>query len=88
LQERSRLVVANWVEKLKTSRITFTLPVLNAARRVAFLVSGTDKAAVLRTILQSDAPGEQYPSKLVQPTDGKLIWFVDRAAASQLADAA
>lgn len=88
LQERSRLVVANWVEKLKTSRITFTLPVLNTARRVAFLVSGTDKAAVLRTVLQSDAPGEQYPSKLVQPTDGELIWFVDRAAASQLADAA
>jgi len=88
LKERSRLVVANWVEKLKTSRITFTLPVLNAARRVAFLVSGTDKAAVLRTVLQSDAPGEQYPSKLVQPTNGKLIWFVDRAAASQLADAA
>lgn len=87
LTETSRLVVANWVEKLKASRITFTLPVLNAARRVAFLVSGTDKAAVLRTVLQSDAPGEQYPSKLVQPTDGKLIWFLDGAAASQLVDA-
>jgi 6-phosphogluconolactonase len=87
LQEKSRLVVANWVEKLKTSRITLTLPVLNAARCVAFLVSGMDKAAVLRTVLQSDAPAEQYPSKLVQPTDGKLIWFVDRAASSQLADA-
>ncbi|MGA8431709.1 MAG: 6-phosphogluconolactonase [Candidatus Sulfotelmatobacter sp.] len=88
LAETSRLVVANWVEKLKTSRITFTLPILNAARRVAFLVSGTDKAAVLRAVLQSNAPGEQYPSKLVQPHDGKLIWFVDGAAASQLADAA
>jgi 6-phosphogluconolactonase len=84
LQEKSRLVVANWVEKLNTSRITLTLPVLNAARRVAFLVSGADKATVLREVLEGKGPGERYPSKLVQPSDGKLIWFVDRAAASEL----
>lgn len=84
LQEKSRLVVANWVEKLKASRITLTLPVLNAARCVAFLVSGTDKADALKAVLEGDAPGEQYPSKLVKPTDGKLIWLVDRAAASGL----
>ena len=73
LQEKSRLVVANWVEKLHTNRITLTLPVLNAARRVAFLVSGSDKAAVLHEVLESNAPGEKYPSKLVRPSDGKLI---------------
>jgi 6-phosphogluconolactonase len=84
LKEKSRLVVANWVEKFKTHRITFTLPVLNAARQVAFLISGTDKADALRAVLESDAPGEQYPSKLVRPDDGKLIWLVDRAAASGL----
>ena len=84
LQEKSRLVIANWVEKFKTSRITLTLPVLNAARCVTFLVSGTDKAPALHAVLDSDAPGEQYPSKLVRPTDGKLIWLVDRAAASEL----
>jgi len=84
LQEKSRLVVANWVEKFKTNRITLTLPVLNAAYCVAFLVSGTEKAAALRAVLEGDAPGEQYPSKLVRPTDGKLIWLVDRAAASGL----
>jgi 6-phosphogluconolactonase len=84
LQEKSRLVVANWVEKFRTARITVTLPVLNAAYRVAFLVSGTEKAPALHAVLQSDAPGEQYPSKLVRPSDGSLIWFVDRAAASEL----
>jgi 6-phosphogluconolactonase len=88
LQEKSRWVVETWVEKLRTTRITLTLPVLNAARRVAFLVSGTDKAAVLREILEGSAPGEKYPSKLVRPNQGKLIWFVDRAAASELSIAA
>jgi len=80
--------VANWVEKMQTSRITFTLPVLNAARCIAFLVSGADKAPALHEVLEGKAPGEKYPSKLVQPTDGKLIWFVDRAAASELSTAA
>ena len=88
LQEKSRLVVANWVEKLKSSRITLTLPVLNAARCVVFLVGGTDKAAALHEVLEGNAPGEKYPSKLVRPREGKLIWFVDRAAASELSTAA
>jgi 6-phosphogluconolactonase len=84
LQEKSRLVVANWVEKMKTHRITLTLPVLNAARCVTFLVSGTDKAPALKAVLEADVPAEQYPAKLVKPSDGKLIWLIDRAAASQL----
>jgi 6-phosphogluconolactonase len=88
LQEKSRLVMANWVEKLEANRITFTLPVLNAAGCVAFLVSGTDKAAALHEVLEGNGPAEKYPSKLVRPTDGKLIWFVDRAAASGLSAAA
>jgi 6-phosphogluconolactonase len=88
LAEKSRLVVANRVEKLKTTRITFTLPLLNAARSIAFLVSGTDKAGILKEILEGNAPGEKYPSKLVRPNDGDVIWFVDRAAASELSAAA
>jgi 6-phosphogluconolactonase len=88
LRENSRLVVANWVEKLKTSRITFTLPLLNASRCVAFLVSGIDKAAALHEVLEGSAAGEKYPSKLVRPSNGKLIWMVDRAAASGLSTAA
>lgn len=84
LQEKSRLVIANWVEKFQTHRLTFTLPVINAAHCVAFLVSGTDKATALKAVLQSDAPGEQYPAKLVRPENGKLVWLVDRAAASGL----
>jgi 6-phosphogluconolactonase len=84
LKEKSRLVIANWVDKLKTSRLSLTLPVINAAACVAFLVSGTDKAPALHAVLEGDAPGEQYPSKLIHPADGKLIWLIDRAAASEL----
>lgn len=85
LQEKSRLFVANWVEKFQTNRLTLTLPVLNNAAEVMFLVSGEDKAPALHAVLKSDEPGELYPAKLVQPTNGKLIWLVDRAAAGELA---
>lgn len=87
LQEKSRLVVENWVEKLSASRITLTLPVLNGARSVLFLVSGADKATALREVLEGNAAGEKYPSRMVRPADGKLMWFVDRAAASELSKA-
>ena len=84
LQEKSRWVVANWVEKFKTHRITLTLPVLNNAAVVMFLVSGSDKASALAEVLQGQQPGELFPSKLVRPSDGDLIWMVDQAAAAQL----
>jgi 6-phosphogluconolactonase len=84
LQEKSRLSVANWVDKLKTHRLTLTLPVINAARMDLFLVSGTDKAAVVRSVLEENVPGEQYPAKMVRPKDGRLIWLMDRGAASAL----
>jgi 6-phosphogluconolactonase len=87
LQEKSRLVVSNWVPKLTANRITFTLPLLNAARSVLFLVSGMDKAAALREVLEGKSPAEKYPSRMVQPKDGKVIWLVDRAAASELSPA-
>jgi 6-phosphogluconolactonase len=84
LKEKSRWVVADWVEKFKTDRITLTLPVLNNAAVVMFLVSGQDKASVLKEVLKGKQPGEFFPSKLIQPSDGDLIWMVDQAAAAQL----
>jgi 6-phosphogluconolactonase len=84
LQERKRLVIANWVEKFFTFRITFTAPVLNAGRVVEFLVAGADKARALHEVLEGNASAELYPSKLVEPADGKLVWMVDQAAAASL----
>ena len=84
LQEKSRWVISDWVEKFKTDRITLTLPVLNNAAVVMFLAAGADKAETLKEVLQGTRPGEQFPSKLIHPTDGRLIWLVDHAAAEAL----
>jgi 6-phosphogluconolactonase len=82
LEEQSRLVIANWVEKFKTSRITFTYPVLNHAACVELLVGGIDKAPAVHEILENPQSG--LPAQRVRPTDGNLIWLLDRAAASAL----
>lgn len=82
LTETKKLVVANWVEKFKTHRITFTYPVLNHAACVMFLSSGADKASILHEVLEN--PQADLPSQRVHPTNGRLVWMVDRAAASRL----
>jgi 6-phosphogluconolactonase len=84
LHEKTRLVASNFVEKFKTDRITLTIPVLNNAAEVMFLVSGAEKAQTLKEVLESSRPAELFPSKLIQPTSGKLIWMVDEEAAAAL----
>jgi 6-phosphogluconolactonase len=80
LRERKRLVVANWVEKLHAHRITMTLPVLNRAEMVLFLVSGEEKAETLRRVLADRRGKDPFPSQLIRPIQGKLLWLVDRGA--------
>jgi len=82
-----RLAVANPVPKLDTTRLTLTVPVLNAARKVVFLVAGEGKAEALREILEGDADPSRYPAKLARPP-GVPTWMVDRAAAQSLQDPA
>lgn len=82
LNENQRLVVANWVPKFNTHRITFTFPVLNAAACVLFLASGPDKAPILHEVLENSAA--DLPSQKIRPAHGRLIWLVDEAAAIAL----
>jgi len=87
LDEQSRLVVANWVAKFNTHRITFTFPVLNSAAEVMFLASGADKADMLHQVLEGKSEGKNtppLPSQRVEPSDGKLLWILDEAAAAKL----
>ncbi len=79
LEVHDRWVVANPVLKLETTRLTLTVPVINSARAVNFLVAGEGKAEALKQILEGDADPRQYPARLVQPADGP-VWMVDRAA--------
>jgi 6-phosphogluconolactonase len=62
-------------------RLTLTLPTLNAAARVIFLVAGAEKAKIVKASLSE---GSTSPASMVRPADGTLTWIVDRAAASLL----
>jgi len=82
LQETKRLVAAPWVEKLNKYRITMTLPLLNSGSSVLFLVSGAEKAGIVKEVIEGP---KQYPAQFVQPTRGQLLWMLDKDAASSLA---
>ena len=84
LSETNRLVVAPWIDKLQTHRITLTLPVFNKAACIQFLVTGTDKAATLKAVFQGDPAKPHYPAQLIRPESGDLTWLVDEAAAGLL----
>jgi len=86
LHVRDRLVVANPVPELQAERITLTVPTLNAAAAIVFLVAGADKADALAAVLQGPEQPEEYPSQLIAPMNGTLTWMVDRAAAAKLSD--
>jgi 6-phosphogluconolactonase len=83
-RQTSRWVSTPLVTKLNMRRMTLTLPVLDAALRVVFLVVGSEKAQILHAVLQekSDPP---YPAQLVQPREpGIKLFLVDKAAAAML----
>lgn len=84
LRHTSRWVSTPVVSKLRTRRMTLTLPVLNAAYNVMFLVTGVEKASILQAVLdgKTDPP---LPSQLVTVPNGRRIFLVDEAAASLLA---
>jgi 6-phosphogluconolactonase len=85
LQERTRCVLPLLdAPKPPRRRLTLTMPVLNAARQVIFLVSGEKKAKAVREVLQGTALPDDYPAKLVHPGSDRLLWLVDVGAGSLL----
>jgi len=84
LHERRRLAVAVFVDKLQAFRVSLTLPVLNAARLVVFVVQGESKAEILGRVLGPDRQPDKWPAQAVQPKGGRLIWLMDSAAACRL----
>jgi 6-phosphogluconolactonase len=84
LEESRAWVAANRVEKFGAWRITLTAPAINAARRVVFLVTGAGKAERLSEVLNGAHDPSRLPSQMIQPRDGQLEWYLDRAAAAKL----
>jgi len=76
LEEKTRKVVANFVPKFDSWRITFTYPLINQARHVCFLVNANKNPALLEKILDGD---QQYPSARVAPANGDLTWILGEA---------
>jgi 6-phosphogluconolactonase len=84
IEETSRLVVATYVEVVGMWRLTLTPPAINAARKVAFLVSGPGKADILARVLEGPYEPTVLPSQIVRPKDSRALWLVDADAASRL----
>jgi 6-phosphogluconolactonase len=68
-------------------RITITGKVINRAKAVAFLVTGSDKAAKVKEIVKGEGEYTSYPAALVAPVSGNLTWFLDAAAAAGISPA-
>src|SRR5436309_8889651 len=85
LHEQQRLVIPVSVPKPPPLRLTFTPPLLNAAKHVLFLVTGSEKADAVKAVLEGPYQSEEYPAQIVRPATGEVTWMLDTAAARKLA---
>lgn len=65
-------------------RISFTAPLINHAKNVAFLTFGSSKAEAIKAVLEAEKDIFKYPAQLIEPKNGTLNWFVDEDAVSKL----
>jgi 6-phosphogluconolactonase len=72
------------VAKLDSYRITLTLPVLNNAACIIFMIQGSEKAETLRRVLAEPPQPDLLPAQSIQPSNGELMWLLDRTAAARL----
>ncbi|MFO0966353.1 MAG: 6-phosphogluconolactonase [Gemmataceae bacterium] len=84
LQPTVHWVTPNFVPKFNANRMTMTPALLNKAKTICFLVTGAEKASVLKEVLEGPRDPERLPSQLIQPENGNLLWLLDEAAASLL----
>jgi 6-phosphogluconolactonase len=73
LEEQVRRVVANYVPKIESWRLTMTLPLLNQSRQILFLARGDKNHEVLKRVLEGD---REFPASLVNPPNGQLTWMI------------
>ena len=78
--ECEKHAVAVFVPRLSAWRVTLTLPVLNAAREILFLVSGKSKSEMIQRIMSIKQPAKELPATMVNPQNGELHWMLDSEA--------
>lgn len=84
IHEKNAWVTSFYLDAQQMYRITLTAPIVNRARKVAFITFGTNKANALYEVLRGEFNVDQFPSQIIQPESGQLHWFVDEAAASKV----
>jgi 6-phosphogluconolactonase len=78
-------VASVYVDKLSTYRVSFTAPLINLAKNVAFLVFGSSKAEAVKEVIEpADKNPMLYPAQLIEPLAGNVTWFLDKEAAALL----
>ena len=82
LSETHRLTVAVHLDEERHDRVTLTLPVINRARQVIFLVSGEEKSEIMKEVLEK--PESNLPASIVRPVKGELFFLLDEEAGSLL----
>ena len=80
INEQTKWCTYLWVQQQNMHRITLTAPVVNAAKCVAFLISGKSKTTALNNVMHQPYNPSTYPSQIIKPNHGELHWFVDEAA--------
>jgi 6-phosphogluconolactonase len=84
IHEERKWVAAYFLREQNMFRITLTAPVANRSHKVAFLVAGDSKANALKEVIEGDYRPDVYPSQIIDPEDGEVHWFLDKAAAAKL----
>lgn len=84
LEVTDRLVTANYVERLASTRLTFTAKLINEAACVMMMVSGKSKARALKEVLEGPYDPKRLPAQLIRPRSGELIYLIEAEAASEL----
>src|SRR4029079_4669521 len=84
VQEKEKWVKAFYLDEQKMYRISLTAPIVNMSAKIAFLISGGDKAASLYNVLYGEHEPDLYPAQLIQPFSDELYWFTDKAAAADI----
>lgn len=84
LHEKTKIVIAEHIEEVKMTRLTFSAPLINAAKQIVFVALGKDKATVVKDVVTGVFDPERLPAQLVRPTRGHLTWILDPGSAEKL----